>query len=122
MMGKEIALGPGKMQLLALLKETGSILKSAKRMDMSYMRAWTLIRTMNRCFRNPLVDAERGGSRGGGARLTALGEKVLKLYQTMQNESLAATRQTRARLLRLLSATHRKKQRPASRRIRAKTH
>jgi len=44
--GKEIAFGPGKAGLLALIEETGSINQAAKRMSMSYMRAWSLIRTM----------------------------------------------------------------------------
>jgi len=46
-----IALGPGKVELLELLHATGSIARAAKRMDMSYMRAWMLIRTMNSCFK-----------------------------------------------------------------------
>ena len=45
--GEEVALGPGKVQLLKLVQETGSIRQAAMRMEMSYMRAWSLIRTMN---------------------------------------------------------------------------
>ncbi|HZL12964.1 MAG TPA: hypothetical protein VFC85_02370, partial [Verrucomicrobiae bacterium] len=48
---KEIAFGPGKAELLRLVDETGSIGKAAARMKMSYMRAWTLVQTMNRCFK-----------------------------------------------------------------------
>src|SRR2546430_7301564 len=53
--GEGIALGPGKVDLLALIGETGSIREAAERMGMSYMRAWTLVKTMNACFREPLV-------------------------------------------------------------------
>ena len=53
--GEGIALGPGKMDLLTLIGETGSIREAAERMGMSYMRAWTLVKTMNACFREPLV-------------------------------------------------------------------
>src|SRR4030095_2224304 len=59
--GEDIALGPGKVHLLALIDETGSIREAAERMGMSYMRAWTLIRMMNACFKEPLVVAVRGG-------------------------------------------------------------
>ena len=59
--GDDIALGPGKVDLLALIGETGSIREAAERMGMSYMRAWTLIKTVNACFREPLVMASRGG-------------------------------------------------------------
>ena len=37
-------LGPGKMELLGHIETTGSLSAAAKRMGMSYMRAWTLVR------------------------------------------------------------------------------
>jgi len=61
-LGKEIALGPGKVELLKHIAATGSILEAAERMEMSYMRAWKLVKTMEACFRQPLVNARRGGS------------------------------------------------------------
>jgi molybdate transport system regulatory protein len=90
--GEEIALGPGKVDLLALVGKTGSIREAADRMGMSYMRAWTLIRTMNSCFKEPLVEAVRGGRAHGGAALTDTGRKALKLYQQMEKDCLEATR------------------------------
>jgi len=86
----DIAIGPGKAELLALVGETGSIGEAAKRMDMSYMRAWKLIQTMNGCFKNPVVLTVRGGSSGGGAELTDTGRKALQLYQEMEATSLRA--------------------------------
>jgi molybdate transport system regulatory protein len=88
--GKEIALGPGKADLLAAIGETGSIAEAARRLRMSYMRAWTLLQTMNRCFRAPLVDTARGGAVRGGAVLTEEGRAVLDLYRRMEREALAA--------------------------------
>jgi len=76
----EIALGPGKAELLALVEETGSISQEAHRMGMAYMRAWSLVKTMNQCFKEPLVVPERGGRGGGGAKLTAAGRRSLELY------------------------------------------
>jgi molybdate transport system regulatory protein len=88
--GKDIALGPGKVELLALVAETGSIGAAAKRMEMSYMRAWTLIQTMNVCFKEPLVEAARGGHKHGGAELTETGHRALELYQRMEKASVKA--------------------------------
>jgi molybdate transport system regulatory protein len=91
--GGEIALGPGKVELLELVQQTGSITEAARLMGMSYMRAWTLIQTMNECFKEPLVLAARGGSKGGGgARLTRTGSEALGLYQKMNSISLKAIR------------------------------
>jgi molybdate transport system regulatory protein len=91
--GREIALGPGKAGLLETIAATGSIRQAALELDMSYMRAWSLVKTMNRCFREPLVEVTRGGKRQGGARLTPAGIRVLALYREMESrtrESVAA--------------------------------
>ena len=88
--GDDIAIGPGKAELLAFIRETGSIAEAARRMGMSYMRAWMLIKTMNRCFKKPLIRAARGGKEGGGAALTETGKTALALYQQMGADSLRA--------------------------------
>jgi len=102
LVGKDIALGPGKVELLAFVHKTGSIGEAAKAMGMSYMRAWVLIKTMQRCFKKPLVHPVRGGAGGGGAELTETGRAALALYQQMDNACLKATRQQWLKLQRLL--------------------
>jgi molybdate transport system regulatory protein len=88
--GTAIAFGPGKADLLEALRQTGSITKAAGRLGMSYMRAWTLIRTMNRCFSEPVVVAIRGGTKGGGgAALTKTGREVLGLYRRMEHKCVS---------------------------------
>ncbi len=74
-------MGPGKADLLAAIAETGSISAAARAMRMSYRRAWLLVQTINACFDPPLVEAEKGGRTGGGARLTAAGAQVLARYE-----------------------------------------
>ena len=102
--GKEIAFGPGKADLLELIAETGSIGKAASRMKMSYMRAWSLVQTMNHCFKRPLVSATHGGEGGGGAELTETGRQILVLYRQLETKSSAATRATSKQILSLLQA------------------
>lgn len=85
-----VVLGPGKADLLDAIGRTGSIRAAAEELGMSYMRAWTLVRTMNAAFRSPLVEKERGGSEQGGARLTARGENVLRLYRQMEAKAARA--------------------------------
>jgi molybdate transport system regulatory protein len=84
MFGTEIAIGPGKAELLDAIAATGSISQSARRMGMSYRRAWLLVDTMNRCFREPVVASATGGAGGGGARLTDFGARVLAQFRRMQ--------------------------------------
>jgi molybdate transport system regulatory protein len=72
-------------------------------MGMSYSRAWTLVRDMNRLFKGPLVEKERGGGTGGGARLTRTGRAVLVRYARMERACRAATRADWSALRRLLA-------------------
>jgi molybdate transport system regulatory protein len=71
-------------------------------MGMSYRRAWVLVKTMNACFRKPLVEAAKGGIGGGGARLTATGERVLALYRAMEDHAATAVLGDMERLRALL--------------------
>lgn len=90
MFRKAIAMGPGKADLLRAIAETGSISAAARRLDMSYRRAWLLVDTMNQCFRHPLVETATGGKSGGGARVTEFGRDVLERYQHMEARASAA--------------------------------
>jgi molybdate transport system regulatory protein len=81
--GDEIAMGPGKAQLLEAIGEHGSISGAARALSMSYRRAWLLVDTMNRCFAEPLVDAHAGGGKAAGARLTAAGKAALAAYRRL---------------------------------------
>ena len=89
LLGRSIAIGPGKAELLSLIGDTGSISAAARAMGMSYRRAWTLVETMNTAFREPLVAAATGG-KGGGASVTAFGYEALKRYRAMEEKAAAS--------------------------------
>lgn len=99
----EVLVGPGMAQLLETIGRTGSLRVAAEELEMSYMHAWGLVGTMNRVFRDPLVELSRGGAVRGGARLTARGEEVLELYREMEAEARRAVASRWRRLRRLLS-------------------
>lgn len=88
--GDEIAMGPGKADLLEAIDRHGSISAAGRALGMSYRRTWLLVDTMNRCWREPLVDTAAGGAHGGGARLTPLGREVLARYRTLERRILEA--------------------------------
>lgn len=100
--GDDIAVGPGKIDLLEAIARTGSITAGAKALGMSYRRAWLLVDTMNRCFSMPVVEAEAGGSRGGGTQLTPLGERVIRLYRSIEAKAAKAGAADLATLTELL--------------------
>jgi molybdate transport system regulatory protein len=81
-------LGPGKVQLLEAIDAAGSIAAGGRTMDMSYRRAWLLVAEMNQMFGAPLVDAQHGGSRGGGAQLTALGREIVAHYRAAEAKAI----------------------------------
>jgi molybdate transport system regulatory protein len=51
---------------------------------MSYRRAWLLVDSLNRCFREPLVASHTGGAHGGGAALTPAGVAVVRHYRAVE--------------------------------------
>jgi molybdate transport system regulatory protein len=83
-------LGPGKIGLLEQIGERGSISAAGRCMGMSYRRAWLLVDDLNRCFKEPVVQTQRGGSGGGGAELSSFGRKVVEIYRVMEREAATA--------------------------------
>ena len=99
--GATAAFGPGKADLLEHIAATGSISAAARRMRMSYKRAWQLVDDMNGYFNAPLVTTAAGGASGGGAALTPTGTRVLAAYRALQQRATTATKRELALLTRL---------------------
>ena len=85
-------LGPGKVALLEAIAQEGSISGAARAMAMSYKRAWDLVDDLNRTFVTQLVATAAGGSRGGGASLTATGEEIVSRYRAIERDAEKAVR------------------------------
>lgn len=75
--------GPGPAELLELIGEEGSIAKAAKKMGMSYKKAWDIIDELNTRGKKPFVVSRKGGESGGGAELTETGKKVVARYRAL---------------------------------------
>jgi len=102
----EIAMGPGKADLLEAIMREGSISGAARALGMSYRRAWLLVDAMNRCWREPLVATTPGGAARGGAQVTAHGEEVLRGYRALvEAASTVRGSQDLARLQRLMRSS-----------------
>lgn len=83
-------IGPGKANLLASIRDSGSISAAARDMGMSYKRAWLLLDSMNQAFNEPVVSAAPGGAGGGGAALTPFGAELLERYRRIYDRAAAA--------------------------------
>jgi molybdate transport system regulatory protein len=85
------ALGPGMAELLERVGRLGSIRQAAASMDMSYRKAWLLLKGMQQTFGGAVVVTETGGAAGGGAQLTELGHRLIKSYRAIQLKAARAT-------------------------------
>lgn len=99
-----IAIGPGKIELLEAIAETGSISAAGRQLGMSYRRAWMLIDEMNRALSSPAVNKASGGSHGGGTALTPVGEQIVKHYRAIESTARTAASADIAALTRLLAS------------------
>lgn len=88
--GEDLAIGPGKADLLEAIDREGSISGAGRALGMSYRRTWLLVDTMNRCWRDPLVETMPGGGQQKGARLTPCGRDVLAAYRTLEAQLVKA--------------------------------
>lgn len=104
--GTGLRLGPGKVRLLECIAETGSISAAARKMDMSYRRAWLLIEELNAIFGRPVVQTAAGGTGGGGAKITAFGRGVAQAYREIEAEATQLV-QARMKALTVLKASAR---------------
>ena len=84
-------LGPGKVELMRAIQDTGSVSAAARQIGMSYPRAMKLMDSLNTMFASPLVETFHGGAERGGARLTETGLEVLRLYGRLIQASRLST-------------------------------
>jgi len=79
----ETLLGEGRISLLKAIEETGSLSKAAKKIGMSYKKAWSLIDAVNKRAEKPVTTTSIGGKGGGGAILTPYGKSLVLTFDTI---------------------------------------
>lgn len=77
--------GRGRAELLETVARDGSIQVAARRMGLSYRRAWTMLRTSEQRLGRSLVESTRGGAGGGGTRLTEAGRRFLHVFRRIES-------------------------------------
>ena len=76
--------GPGPVELLQRIEETGSINQAAKKMGMSYKKAWEIVNRLNNMANNPLVITATGGEKGGGSSISDEAKQLIALHQSLR--------------------------------------
>jgi len=82
----ELVFGSGKSLILKAIRETGSINKAAKKMDMSYRHAWSYVVSAEKRINKPLLMRIKGGTSGGGAILTDYAKDLLNKFVKLEQE------------------------------------
>jgi molybdate transport system regulatory protein len=82
--GEDKLFGPGKLELLQFIQETGSISQAAKKMGLSYKKAWDMVNSLNQLCKNPIVQAQTGGVKGGKTVLTPEGLELMDAFRVLQ--------------------------------------
>lgn len=72
--------------LLSNIAELESIAASAKKMSISYRKAWELVRRAEEDLGFSLVAKSRGGSEGGKSELTTEGKLLVDAYRQLRDE------------------------------------
>lgn len=76
-----IALSDWRVELLELVKETGSLAAAAKRLQVPYRTAWYKLKELEECWGAPLLVTASGGAAGGGSRLTTEAQELIGRFR-----------------------------------------
>ncbi|SDQ71230.1 winged helix-turn-helix domain-containing protein [Flagellimonas zhangzhouensis] len=94
--------GPGRVQLLQMINEHGSLSKAAKEMKMSYRKAWAMVDDLNARGKTPFVTLHKGGVSGGGAELTPEAQQLLQAYSELTKDLEQAIASNHEKILGLI--------------------
>jgi len=78
-------LGKGGADILKAIAKEQSISKAAETLGMSYRYVWNYLQKIQKVVEAPIMETYKGGkSGGGGAKLTALGKRLIEEYQRVE--------------------------------------
>ena len=101
--GTKSQFGPGKVFLMEAIQETGSISAAAKKIGMSYRKAWKLVNNLNLISKNKMVYTSIGGKGHGGTKLTSTGKAFIELYRRMEKKILVTVKNEKYKLEKIIS-------------------
>ena len=82
----ELLFGKGQIELLKFVEEEGSILKAAKRMGISYKKAWLHLQSLQDNTKEVLIFTKQGRSKDSGTKLSPKALELMGKYVRLQKE------------------------------------
>lgn len=83
--GSDSQIGEGRIRLLRLVGELGSISAAARALGLSYKGAWDAVQALNNLSVRPLIVAQTGGKSGGAATVTDEGRALIEAYAALED-------------------------------------
>lgn len=83
----QVFFGPGVLELLGGIRETGSIQRAAKGMGLSYVKALKILRQTEEGFGRAFLSRRKGGNERGRSELTEFGARFLERYEAFCTEA-----------------------------------
>ncbi|MFP4023092.1 MAG: winged helix-turn-helix domain-containing protein [Thiohalospira sp.] len=80
---QESILGNGKFELLDFIDQFGSLKAAADKMEISYRKAWGMLKDAEEKLGFQLVEKQRGGQHGGNSALTDDGKILIEAYKEL---------------------------------------
>ena len=78
--------GPGVRDLFRCIDSRNSVKAACEEMQMSYSKAWKMIRNVEKAIGKQAVVRSHGGSDGGSAHLTEAGRDLLERYERFEKQ------------------------------------
>jgi len=96
-------IGPGKIALMESIISCGSISSAAKKMGMSYRKAWKLVNDLNKLSKKKLVITNTGGKGVGGAKISEYGKLLINLYRRIEKKAFLGIKKEKEEIEKIIN-------------------
>ena len=85
-LGNSFLMGPNYFRFLRAVDETGTIRQAGQAVGWSYRTCLNRIRRMENILGRRVLETARGGSAGGGAKLSPEGRRLVAIFERWQGD------------------------------------
>ncbi len=100
--GRGHDIGPGIIEILEEVEETGSVLKAARKVRISYSKALNILKKAETGSGRALVVSRSGGANGGSSILTDYAKDLIRVFRDMEESCYRTANECFARYRNIL--------------------